>query len=75
MADGSRYLNVFSGKISIFREGVREVMAPGVIDAFTKEMLSELMTVVGMACQTNTRANGFQIEVDDVFHKGGRDSR
>jgi AhpD family alkylhydroperoxidase len=35
-------------------------------------MLSELMAVVGMANQTNTLANGFQIEVDEPFKDGGR---
>jgi len=85
--------------------GVKETMAPGAIDALTKEMvyiavsvtngckycinshtaaarnkglteemLSELMAVVGMANQTNALANGFQIDVDDVFQKGGRAS-
>ncbi len=38
----------------------------------TDEMLSELMAVVGMANQTNALANGFQIEVDEVFQHGGR---
>ena len=38
------------------------------------EMLSELMAVVGMANQTNSLANGFQIEVDQAFRHGGRDS-
>ena len=37
----------------------------------SEEMLSELMAVVGMANQTNTLANGFQIEVDDAFQSGG----
>ena len=86
-------------------DGVKEVMAPGTIDALTKEMiyiavsvtngckycinshtaaarskgltsdmLSELMAVVGMANQTNSLANGFQIEVDEVFRNGGRTS-
>lgn len=86
--------------------GVKEVMAPGTIDALTKEliyvavsvtnsckycvnshtaaarkkgmseeMLAELMAVVGMANQTNALANGFQIEVDDVFQHGGRASK
>ena len=36
------------------------------------EMLAELMAVVGMANQTNALANGFQIDVDDVFQNGGR---
>jgi len=40
----------------------------------TEEMLSELMAIVGMANQTNALANGFQIDVDEVFQKGGRDS-
>ena len=39
----------------------------------TDAMLSELMAVVAMANQTNALANGFQIELDDVFQKGGRD--
>jgi AhpD family alkylhydroperoxidase len=82
---------------------VKEVMAPGAIDALTKEMiyiavsvtngckycisshtaaarkkgmseemLSELMAVVGMANQTNTLANGFQVDVDEAFRHGGR---
>lgn len=38
----------------------------------TDEMLSELMAVVGMANQTNVLANGFQVELDDVFKNGGR---
>jgi AhpD family alkylhydroperoxidase len=85
--------------------GVKEVMAPGAIDAVTKEMiyvavsvtngceycinshtagarkkgmseemLSELMAIVGIANQTNALANGFQIEVDEAFRHGGRDS-
>jgi alkylhydroperoxidase family enzyme len=40
----------------------------------SEEMLSELMAVVAMASQTNALANGLQIEVDDVFRHGGRDS-
>ena len=83
--------------------GVKKVMAPGAIDALTKEMiyvavsvtnackycinthtaaarkkgmsedmLSELMAVISMANQTNALANGFQIEVDQVFRDGGR---
>jgi len=38
-------------------------------------MLSELMAIVGMANQTNALANGFQIEVDEAFRKGGRTSQ
>ena len=38
------------------------------------EMLSELIAVVGMANQTNSLANGFQIEVDEAFRNGGCDS-
>jgi AhpD family alkylhydroperoxidase len=38
----------------------------------SEEMLSELMAVVGMANQTNALANGFQIEVDEAFRRGGR---
>lgn len=40
----------------------------------SEEMLTELMAVVGMANQTNALANGFQIEVDEAFRNGGRDS-
>jgi len=35
----------------------------------TDEMLGELMAVVGMANETNRLADGFQVEVDDVFLK------
>ena len=38
----------------------------------TDEMLAELMAVVGMACQTNSLANGLQVEVDEAFKQGGR---
>lgn len=40
----------------------------------TDEMLSELMAVVGMANQTNVLATGFQVELDEVFQNGGRQS-
>ncbi len=40
----------------------------------TGEMLKELMAVVGLANQTNALANGFQIELDEPFRFGGRDS-
>ena len=40
----------------------------------TDEMLAELMAVVGMANQTNALASGFQIEVDEPFKDGGRQS-
>ena len=33
----------------------------------TDEMLGELMAVVGMANETNRLANGYQIEIDEVF--------
>ena len=33
----------------------------------TDEMLGELMAVVGMANETNRLANGYQIEIDDVY--------
>ena len=33
----------------------------------TDDMLGELMAVVGMANETNRLADGYQIEVDDVF--------
>ena len=38
----------------------------------TDEMLAELMAVVGMASQTNSLANGLQVEVDEAFKEGGR---
>lgn len=33
----------------------------------TDEMLGELMAVVGMANETNALANGYQVDVDEVF--------
>jgi AhpD family alkylhydroperoxidase len=33
----------------------------------TDEMLGELMAVVGMANETNGLANGYQVEIDDMF--------
>jgi AhpD family alkylhydroperoxidase len=33
----------------------------------TDAMLGELMAVVGMANETNGLANGYQVEVDEVF--------
>lgn len=33
----------------------------------TDEMLGELMAVVGMANETNGLANGYQVEIDEVF--------
>jgi AhpD family alkylhydroperoxidase len=81
---------------------VKEIMAPGALDARTKEMLylavsssnqcgyciashtaaaqkkgmtdamfKELMSVVGMANETNKVVTGYQVEVDEQF-KGGR---
>ena len=35
------------------------------------EMLGELMAVVGMANETNRLANGYQIEIDEVFRTQG----
>jgi AhpD family alkylhydroperoxidase len=35
------------------------------------EMLGELMAVVGMANETNRLANGYQVEIDDVFRQPG----
>jgi AhpD family alkylhydroperoxidase len=83
----------------------KNVMAPGAMDALTKEMiyiavsvtnnceycinshtasarkkgmseamLAELMAVVGIANHNNALANGFQIEVDQAFRDGGRES-
>ena len=47
----------------------REARVPVVPRA---EMLAELMAVVGMANQTNSLVNGFQVELDEVFKDGGR---
>jgi AhpD family alkylhydroperoxidase len=33
----------------------------------TNEMLGELMAVVGMANETNRLANGYQVEIDEMF--------
>lgn len=82
--------------------GVKSVMAPGALDAVTKEMiyvavsatngceycikshtasarkqgmsdemLAELLAVVGMANQTNALVSGLQVDVDEVFQRGG----
>ena len=40
----------------------------------TDEMLAELIALVGMANQTNALAEGFQVELDDVFKDGGHQS-
>ena len=79
-------------------EDIKQIMAPGALDALTKEliyvavsvsnqcgyciashtasargrgmteaMLGELMAVVGMANETNRLADGYQIEVDEMF--------
>ncbi len=40
----------------------------------TDAMLAELMAVVGMANQTNALVEGFQIELDEAFVDGGRQS-
>ena len=79
-------------------ETLKSVMAPGALDALTKEMLylavsatngceycvashtasarrhgmtaemlAELMAVVGMANETNSLADGYQVEVDAIF--------
>jgi len=41
----------------------------------TDEMLGELMAVVGMANETNRLADGYQIEVDDVFQAAPESKR
>ena len=33
----------------------------------TDAMLGEVMAVVGMANETNSLANGYQVEIDDAF--------
>src|SRR5262247_1938169 len=35
----------------------------------TDEMLGEVMAVVGMANETNRLANGYQVEIDEIFRK------
>ena len=81
-------------------ESIKEVMAPGVLDPLTKEliylavsvsngcayciashgaaakragmtreMLGELLAVVGMANETNSLANGYRVPVDERFEK------
>jgi AhpD family alkylhydroperoxidase len=81
-------------------KGVKEVMAPGALDAVTKEMVylavsvtngcgyciashtaaarkagmteamfGELMSVVGMANETNRLANGYRVPIDEAFDK------
>jgi len=37
----------------------------------TDEMLGELMAVVGMANETNRLADGYQVEIDDMFKSPG----
>jgi AhpD family alkylhydroperoxidase len=38
----------------------------------TDEMLGELLAVVGMANETNRLANGYQVEIDEMFRTQGR---
>ena len=38
----------------------------------TDDMLAELMAVVGIANQTNALVNGFQVDLDEAFQDGGR---
>ena len=38
----------------------------------TDDMLAELMAVIGMANQTNSLVNGFQVDLDEAFEDGGR---
>ena len=79
-------------------QSVKEIMAPGALDAVTKEMVylavsasnqcgyciashtaaarkagmtdamfAELMSVVGMANESNRLASGYQVEIDEKF--------
>jgi len=79
-------------------QSVKEIMAPGALDALTKEMiylavsatnqcgyciashtaaarkagmtdamLAEVMSVVGMANESNRLASGYQVEIDEKF--------
>ena len=81
-------------------ESIKQVMAPGVLDPLTKEliyfaisasngcayctashgaaakrlgmsrdMLGEVMAIVGMANETNSLANGYRVPVDERFEK------
>ena len=81
-------------------ESIKQVMAPGVLDPLTKEMLylavsaangceyciashtaaarkagmseamrGELLSVVGMACETNSLADAYQVPVDERFSR------
>ena len=81
-------------------EGIKQIMAPGALDALTKEMIylavsasnqcpyciashtvsaqkagmtgamfAELMSVVGMANETNRLSSGYQVEIDERFRK------
>lgn len=38
----------------------------------TDEMLGELLAVVGMANETNRLADGYQVEIDEMFRTQGR---
>jgi AhpD family alkylhydroperoxidase len=81
-------------------EDIKQIMAPGALDALTKEMIyvavsvtnqcnyciashtvsaqkkgmtdamfTELMSVVGMANETNKMVTGYQVEIDEQFKK------
>jgi len=44
-------------------ESIKQIMSPGALDPLFKE----LMSVVGMANETNRLANGYQVEIDEAF--------
>jgi len=46
-------------------EDIKQIMAPGALDPLTKE----LMSVVGMANETNKMVTGYQVEIDPQFKK------
>ena len=46
-------------------------MASARTKGMDEEMLTELLSVVGMANQTNALANGLQVEVDTPYIDGG----
>jgi AhpD family alkylhydroperoxidase len=83
-------------------EDIKQIMAPGALDALTKElvyvaisvsnqcdyciashtvaartkgmtdtMFQELISVVGMANETNRLSAGYQVEIDEQFKAGG----
>lgn len=97
----NNFWKAIAGDLTTLRrtwESLKAIMAPGALDALTKEMIylavsatnqcnyciashtaaarkagmtdamfAELMSVVGMANETNRLASGYQVEVDERF--------